>query len=51
LRVGPTLVEMPLFLDLDRYVYLPLESTYMVAYRGMPERWRVVLEAGQASHG
>ena len=51
LAVGSTLVEMPLFLDLDRYVNLPLESTYMTAYRGMPERWRVVLEARQASHG
>ncbi len=45
LSVGSTLVEMPVFLDLDRYVNLPLESTYMTAYRGMPERWRVVLEA------
>ena len=44
LAVGSTLVEMPLFLDLDRYIYLPLESTYMAAYRGMPERWRRVLE-------
>ena len=51
LSVGSTLVEMPLFLDLDRYVNLPLESTYMTAYRGMPERWRIVLEAGPASHG
>ena len=51
LTAGSTMVEMPLFLDLDRYANLPLESTYMAAYRGMPERWRVVLEAGQASHG
>ena len=44
LAVGSTLVEMPLFLDLDCYIDLPLESTYMTAYRGMPARWRLVLE-------
>ena len=44
LAIGAMLVEMPLFLDLDRYINLPLESTYMAAYRGMPARWREVLE-------
>ena len=36
LVVGSMLAEMPLFLDLDRHIILPLESTYMTACRGMP---------------
>jgi hypothetical protein len=44
LAVGSTLAEMPLFLDFDLYINLPLEATYMAAYRGMPARWRDVLE-------
>lgn len=44
LAIGTPLVEMPLFLDLDRYINLPLETTYMAAYQGMPEFWREVLE-------
>ncbi len=44
LAVASTLAEMPLFLKLDRYINLPLESTYMTAYNGMPARWRRVLE-------
>ena len=41
---GATLVEMPLFLNPDRYVNVPLESTYMAAFRGLPGYWRDVLE-------
>jgi 8-oxo-dGTP pyrophosphatase MutT (NUDIX family) len=44
LAPGATLAEMPLFLESDRYVGAPLESTYMAAYRGMPAFWRNVLE-------
>ena len=44
LAAGTALVEMPLFLDVDHYIYLPLEPTYMAAYHGMPQRWRNVLE-------
>ncbi|MCR4411438.1 MAG: DUF4058 family protein [Thermoguttaceae bacterium] len=44
LAVGSPLVEMPLFLNPDRYINLPLEPTYSAAYRGMPEFWREVLE-------
>lgn len=39
-----TLVDMPLFLDPDWYVNSPLEKTYMMAYRGVPEFWRDVIE-------
>jgi hypothetical protein len=40
LAVGSPLIEMPLFLRPDRYVNVPLESTYQAAYRGMPAFWR-----------
>jgi hypothetical protein len=44
LAVGGVLAEMPLFLNFERYVNLPLESTYQSAYQGMPAFWRDVLE-------
>ena len=44
LAAGGILPEMPLFLNLERYVSLPLESTYEAAYQGMPAFWRGVLE-------
>src|SRR6516225_10716498 len=34
--VGAALPEMPLFLRPDRYVNVPLESTYQASYRGLP---------------
>lgn len=46
LAVGDTLLEMPLFLDGEHYVPLPLEKTYVQAYRGVPARWRTVVEGG-----
>jgi len=42
--VGQELIDMPLFLEEDIYVNVPLESTYRAAYRGVPRRWRAVLE-------
>lgn len=42
--VGAPLPEMPLFLRPDRYVNVPLESTYQAAYSGLPEFWREVLD-------
>ena len=45
LAVGSRLVEMPLFLTRDHYVNVPLEETYVAAWRGVPERWRRVIEA------
>jgi Protein of unknown function (DUF4058) len=47
LAVGSDLPEMPLFLEPDRYVKVPLEATYQTAYTGMPAIWREVLEAPQ----
>lgn len=44
ISVGTVIPEMPLFLATDRYVNVPLESTYVQAYRGMPAYWRDVLE-------
>ena len=41
---GGLLPEMPLSLNFERYVSLPLESTYAAAYQGMPAFWRDVLE-------
>lgn len=44
LAVGSALPDMPLFLDPDRYVNVPLERTYQAAWHGMPQFWRDVLE-------
>jgi Protein of unknown function (DUF4058) len=44
LAVGAALVEMPLFLRPDRYVNVPLESTYQAAYSDVPPIWREVIE-------
>ena len=44
LAVGAALAEMPLFLRPDRYVNVPLESTYQAAYGDMPPIWREVIE-------
>ncbi len=45
IAVGDSLKAMPLFLKPDIYVNVPLEESYMSAYRGVPRRWREVLEA------
>lgn len=42
--VGDPLPDMPLFLTRHSYVAVPLEATYQAAYRGVPRRWRRVLE-------
>jgi hypothetical protein len=44
LKAGRPLPDMPLFLRPDRYINVPLETTYQAAYRGMPSFWREVLE-------
>jgi len=44
LAVRDFLKSMPLFLQRSHYVLVPLEETYQQAYRGMPRRWREVLE-------
>jgi hypothetical protein len=43
--VGSVLIDMPLFLDDAHYVPVPLEATYQAAWRGVPQRWKAVLEA------
>ncbi len=47
--VGKVLIEMPLFLTPDRYINVPLEETYLAAYRGVPRKWKAVLDAPAAS--
>ena len=47
LAIGSALPDMPLFLDDDGYVNVPLEATYSAAYASMPERWRCVIEGRQ----
>jgi hypothetical protein len=46
LAFGAALPEMPLFFLPDRYVDVPLESTYQQAYHSMPAFWRDVLDGG-----
>ncbi len=48
MAVGRDLIDMPLFLEADVYVNVPLEATYRAAYRGVPRRWREVLEQSVA---
>lgn len=42
--VGQTLVDVPLFLDQEHYINVPLEATYLAAWNGVPDRWKKVLE-------
>jgi hypothetical protein len=44
LATGAQLPTMPLFLLPQRYVNVPLETTYLAAYQGLPSYWREVLE-------
>jgi hypothetical protein len=37
------LPDMPIFLKPDRYVNVPLEATYLEAWKGMPNFWRNVV--------
>lgn len=46
--VGCELLEMPLFLESEIYVNVPLEATYCAAFRGVPNRWKVPLEQSLA---
>ena len=43
--VGRPLTPMPLFLPDGRFVNVPLEETYLQAYRGVGEYWREILDA------
>jgi hypothetical protein len=44
IAVGAGLPKMPLFLTAQRHIDIPLEPSYMAAYRGIPAIWRDVLE-------
>jgi hypothetical protein len=44
LAVGDALPEMPLFLEPNGCVQVPLEATYQTAFAVMPRRWRDALE-------
>jgi hypothetical protein len=48
MAVGDVLPDVPLFLAHGWYVNVPLEATYQAAYRGVPRRWKAVLEAPSA---
>jgi len=43
--VGDPLPNMPLFLEPNAHVPVPLEATYQTAFAALPGRWRTVLEA------
>jgi hypothetical protein len=45
IAVGDQLPDMPLYLEPDVYILLPLERTYHTAYMAMPQRWRRVLDS------
>ena len=40
---GDALPDMPLFLNPERYVNVPLDVTYQAAFQGLPAYWREVL--------
>ena len=39
------LPDMPLFLNEERYISVPLESTYQNAWQGVPAPWKKMIEA------
>jgi len=41
--VGHALADMPLYLEPNGYVMVPLEATYRAAYSVMPRRWQSVI--------
>ncbi len=43
--VGDSLPDMPLFLEPEKYISVPLEATYQAAYAGTAEFYRNILEA------
>ena len=42
--LGDALIDMPLYLQPGRYVAVPLEETYRLAFESVPRRWRALLE-------
>lgn len=46
--VGDVLPDMPLFLEPEAHIMVPLEATYAESWRALPARWKRVLEPGQS---
>lgn len=46
--VGDDLTDMPVFLQPDWYVNVPVEATYQEAFRSMPEIYRDILQVSKA---
>jgi hypothetical protein len=46
--VGMALPDMPLFLEPNSCVMVPLDATYHAAFSAMPRRWRDVVEPASA---
>jgi hypothetical protein len=44
LQVGDALPDMPVFLEPEKAVMVPLEETYQSAFAAVPRRWQRVLE-------
>ena len=44
--LGDALPPMPMFLTTELYVNVPLEETYLEAWRGVPKHYKRILEAG-----
>jgi hypothetical protein len=49
LAVGDALAEMPLFLEPECAVHVPLEATYQAAYDAVPRRWKRILQTAARS--
>ena len=47
LGLGSVIPDMPLFLKLNGYIQVPLETTYETSYTVMPVRWRRVLDSAE----
>lgn len=45
--LGKNLPDMPLFLSPSRYIYVPLELSYLRAWESVPDRWKRVLASSQ----
>ena len=43
---GYALTKMPIFLNEDQYIPVPLEETYMKAWETVPEYWREIIAKG-----
>jgi len=47
--VGQRLIDMPLFLTDEHYINVPLEQTYQAAWKGVPDRWKQVIETANST--